>query len=194
MIPVLEIVTILCIVRPFLWVWRVLCYQHVDNLCTVAGNSVTFGVLSFTCWEGAALPGKEAMLTKADVARLSALAGDDFDYAAVRGSDRPSTSYNGGNPRMGLRTYLHAQQGGICVECGKPVALDVAETAHVVSRGPKVKGFMPGNLMALHPACNTAQKDRGPIVDPDTLARPDLVVMSWPVPKASGFYTYARKA
>jgi hypothetical protein len=138
-----------------------------------------------------------ALAKRAAVQVVDAATGEvrtDYLYPLDKGTDRPSTSYNGGNPRLGLRTYLHAQQGGICVECGRPVALEVAETGHVVSRGSKVKGFMPGNLMVLHSACNTAQKDRGPVVDAGTLARPDLVVMSWPVAKASGFYAYARKA
>jgi len=135
--------------------------------------------------------GGSAMLTPAIVAHLTAIAGPDFTYPGVKGSGRPSAKDpRGGSPRRGLRAWLFVAQGGICPECGNALDLETAETAHVVSRGDKLLGFLPGNLMATHAWCNTAQKSRGPIVDPATLARPDVVALDWPVDKVAGFYAF----
>lgn len=132
------------------------------------------------------------MLTDALVSSLVSLAGPDFLYTGVRGCGRPSAKGMGkGSPRVGLRAYLWSAQGGLCVHCGEAVALEDAHTAHVVSRGPEVRGFLPGNLMVTHGKCNAEQRDEiGPVVKPEHLARPDLVVTEWPVRTVTGFGAY----
>lgn len=131
-----------------------------------------------------------AMLTDSFVDHIVAIAGPDFTYPGVKGCDRPSSA-----ARRGLRAYLHAAQGGLCVHCGFEVALEDAHTAHVVSRGgaERPRGFLPtgGNLMVTHSHCNVIQRDEiGPVVYPRHLARPDLVVMEYPVRAMAGFAAY----
>jgi hypothetical protein len=130
------------------------------------------------------------MLTDSIVARIEAIAGADFSYAGTSGTGRPSANFNGGSPRRGLKAYLYAAQGGLCPACGLDLAWEGSELAHMVSRGPGIKGFMPANLAVEHSHCNTMQKDKGPVVRPADLARPDLIVTCWPCEAASGFYVY----
>jgi len=120
------------------------------------------------------------MLTDTFIATLADMAGDDFTYPGVTGDSRLPTRYGkAGNPRIGLRLWLAVEQGGICPACGD--ALDEsAEYFHIVSRGPQVRGFIPGNVIVAHSVCNTRAKDRGPIVWTADLARPDLVPLTWP--------------
>lgn len=123
------------------------------------------------------------MLTPTMVDAFKALAGDDYMWTGVRGCHRPPATV-----RRALRLDLIARQGGICPQCGNALD-DTAEFCHVVSRGPAVKGWIPGCIFAGHVACNASTK---PIHDNDgnvlsgvavltvdMFARPDLVPDEW---------------
>jgi len=133
------------------------------------------------------------MLTQSVIDAFAALAGDDLSWP-VKGSSRP-----GADVRTRLRDDILARQGGICAQCGGDLSPEVAEFCHIVARGPKVKGFLPGNIFAGHPSCNASTKPvydesgaliRGIEALPITLlARPDVVPMEWtpfPVLRAMG--------
>jgi hypothetical protein len=141
------------------------------------------------------------MLTDTDVTRFVTLAGPTFAWSGVPGCSRPASDV-----RKALRADLRERQGGICPQCGDDVAENVAEFCHVVARGPKVKGFIPGNVFAGHSWCNASTKplydDEGTLIrgievlTPDMFARPDLVPDEWtPFPvlrarKDAHTYTY----
>lgn len=124
------------------------------------------------------------MYTNTDVVMFTRLAGPAFLWDGVRGCSRPASDV-----RKALRSDLWARQGGICPQCGDAVAEADAEFLHLVARGPKVKGFIPGNVMAGHRTCNASTAPewdteghliRGvPVLTPDMLARPDLVPAEW---------------
>lgn len=107
-----------------------------------------------------------------------------YDWALERGSSRPPTTW-----RHGLKAFLVAEQGGICPQCGDALGATV-EFCHIVARGPKVKGFVEGNIFAGHAGCNASTKpsydEQGnlqegtEVLTVSDLKRPDLVVMAWP--------------
>lgn len=121
------------------------------------------------------------MLTDTDVATFVALAGPTFSWD-VKGSSRPASDV-----RTALRSDILARQGGICPQCGSEARNP--EFCHIVARGPKVKGFLPGNIFVGCAACNASTKplydDEGILISgvevltPAMLARPDLVVFEW---------------
>lgn len=124
------------------------------------------------------------MLTKAHIARFVALAGEGYAWAGVRSCSRPASDV-----RKALRDDLAQRQGGLCPLCGN--ALRNPQFNHGVSRGPKVKGFLPGNVFAGCKACNDdcmaeygERDDNGMVIDGGVIpieryARPDLVPMEW---------------
>jgi hypothetical protein len=120
--------------------------------------------------------------TMADAQRFATLAGPGFAWDGVKGSSRPASDV-----RSKLRDDLLNRQGGICPQCGKVPA--TVEFCHLVARGPKIKGFIAGNVFAGCASCNASTKplydDNGTLIfgieilTPDMLARPDLVPDEW---------------
>ena len=96
-------------------------------------------------------------ITNDDVRGFVALAGTGFSWEGVRGSSRPASDV-----RTALREDLWARQGEVCPVCGEGDNGIALEFNHVVARGPKVKGFLPGNVFAGHSSCNARTK---PIYD-----------------------------
>lgn len=113
------------------------------------------------------------MITASDVDRFTAMAGPDFLWAGVRGSSRPASDV-----RTALREDLKARQGGLCFACGEALG-DEGEFCHIVSRGPKRLGWMPGNIGIGHAVCNERQKLSGEIVPVSDMVRPDVVPTEW---------------
>lgn len=119
-----------------------------------------------------------------DVQGFVALAGEGFLWADVSGTSRPPS-----NVRGSLRDDLWARQGGICAACGEGDNGIPLEFNHVVSRGPKVKGFVRGNIFAGHSSCNARTKplynDEGALIsgvevlDSQYLKRMDVVPTEW---------------
>lgn len=126
------------------------------------------------------------MLTDDMIATFVALAGEGFAWEGVRGCSRPASDV-----RTALRADLWERQGGICAACGKGDNGTPLEFNHIVARGPKVKGFLPGNIFTGHATCNAATKplydERGTLISGvevltiagGFLVRPDVVPMEW---------------
>jgi hypothetical protein len=96
------------------------------------------------------------MFTIHTVAALVTMAGLDFRWQGIAGAGRPSGgARKGGRVRVGMRLWLHAAQGGLCVTCGNPVdALLGSDLAHVVGSGPARSGWVAGNIYLSHASCN----------------------------------------
>lgn len=109
--------------------------------------------------------------TYSPLATLVSLAGPDYMWTASTGGHRKATRHpsTGENVRAGLKRFIAEYAGYRCVACGDAVALDAGEVAHIVSRGPNRRGFLPSNLFWSCSACNAQQKVAGPIVDISTL-------------------------
>lgn len=127
------------------------------------------------------------MLTNDDIQGFVDLAGPGLTWDGVRGGSRPPSSY-----RTALRDDLWERQGRTCPVCGKGDTGEGIEFNHVVARGPKVKGFHPGNVFAGHASCNASTK---PIYDEagnlisgveilwaDHFKRVDLIPLEWTPP------------
>lgn len=107
-------------------------------------------------------------ITIDDIANLSTLAGPEYMWDGVKGSDRPSNKYpgkgalSGLSPRQGYKAWLIGEQGGVCPHCANRelpsmvAAPTLADVCHIVGSGPKRKGFLVLNNYAGHSACNTA--------------------------------------
>ena len=125
---------------------------------------------------GRSRPGRVVMdYTVADMEGFAALAGEDLSWTMSKGGHRPTGAKGF---RAALREDIAVRQGGICPECGEPLD-ETAEFCHLVARGKGLRGWFPRNIMVGHALCNEAQKIRGAVVHPDTLARPDLVPDEW---------------
>lgn len=124
------------------------------------------------------------MLSDKAIERFAALAGPTFAWDGVPGCSRPAADV-----RKALRADLLNRQGGICPQCGNELLSTSAEFCHVVARGPKVKGFLPGNVFAGHASCNASTKplydDEGNLIHgievltSANLRRMDLVPTEW---------------
>jgi 5-methylcytosine-specific restriction endonuclease McrA len=117
-------------------------------------------------------------ITATDIQRFVDMAGDGFAWAGVKGTSRPASDV-----RTKLRDDLLNRQGGICPVCGDDVTH--AEFNHVVARGPKVKGFVAGNVFAGCASCNTDCKNEygdgtdGGVIPLERFARPDVIPTEW---------------
>jgi hypothetical protein len=121
-------------------------------------------------------------ITATDIERFVDMAGDGFAWAGVKGTSRPASDV-----RTKLRDDLAHRQGGICPVCGGGIVN--AEFNHVVARGPKVKGFTPGNVFAGCASCNASTKplydERGNLISGveiltlDHFKRADLIPTEW---------------
>lgn len=142
----------------------------------------------FCCEGGTASPVQKGKamrgITNVDVQRFKDLAGSDLLYVGVKGSSR-----FGNDIRTKRRTDLLERQDGICPVCGESGTERGAwEFNHVVARGPKKLGFMPGNIFAGHSSCNAKTKptyvDGVLVAGVEVLwvehfARPDLIPTEW---------------
>jgi len=126
-------------------------------------------------------------LTMALSAYLRSVAGPEFTYPGVTGAGRPSNRHpSGGSPRRGLKAWLLAAQGGLCPCCGEGLALAEAEFSHVAARGPKVSGFIPGNVYAGCRAGNSRMAPEwtdGPAVEATMYVGGEAHTVSLPGPK-----------
>lgn len=123
-------------------------------------------------------------ITASDIDGFVALAGEGFAWEGVRGSSRPASDV-----RRKLRDDLWMRQGKVCPVCGNGDNGDALEFNHVVARGPKVKGFLPGNVFTGHGACNARTKplydERGNLISGvevltlDYFTRADLIPTEW---------------
>lgn len=81
-----------------------------------------------------------------------------------RNSDRPSGGKRkGGVPRIGMRHWLFAAQGGICAACGRDMVHPDApglDMSHVVGSGPMRRGYVAGNIYLACHGCNAGQSVR----------------------------------
>lgn len=123
-------------------------------------------------------------ITASDIARFDMLAGPDRMWDEVTGCHRPPSDV-----RRALRADIAERQGGVCPVCGN--AIEFGQFNHVVSRGPKVKGFIPGVVFVGCAPCNLRcaylygeVTDDGRVVDGgvipfDGLARPDVIPTEW---------------
>lgn len=116
------------------------------------------------------------------------LAGPAFDWTDAAtgkpiGGSPAGHSARYGNARNGLRVLVWDAQGGICAACGHGVALTDMEVAHIVGNGgspSKSRGYIAGNVYGSHPLCNLDDAYLfGDIVPPASLARPDLVSLTY---------------
>jgi 5-methylcytosine-specific restriction endonuclease McrA len=114
------------------------------------------------------------MLTQTMIDNFAALAGEDYAWDNGVAGWKPAHAV-----KVALRTWLADFQGGLCVFCEAHLDENL-ELCHIVSRGPAIKGFIPGVVVAGCAPCNAAQKVRGPIVHILDIARPDLVALDWP--------------
>ena len=118
----------------------------------------------------------EALATT--IERNVSLAGPDYLWEGEDGKGRfvrPRADLRGA-----IRFYLWTVAGGACPRCGHGVTYEESQTCHIVSRGPKLRGFVSGNLYAGHPECNERDKAYGPVIPAYMFARPELVALTWP--------------
>lgn len=129
------------------------------------------------------------MFTDSVVSAFADMAGADFMWDGVKGGSRPPSSYLG---TKGFRTLLREdianRQGNVCPQCGDALT-GAVEFCHVVSRGPKVRGFFPGNIFIGHAACNASTKplhdNDGNVISgvailtADMFKRPDAIALEW---------------
>lgn len=116
------------------------------------------------------------------------LAGERFDWTdpttgkAIGGSPA-GYSARYGNARNGLRVLVWDAQQGMCAACGHGVAITDMEVAHIVGNNgspSKSRGYVAGNVYGSHALCNADDFYLfGDIVPPASLARPDLVSLSY---------------
>jgi hypothetical protein len=123
--------------------------------------------------------------------RMSGGPDANFDWSEFPSSRMPSSYI-----RRGLRVFLYAAQDGTCPQCGNAIAdMWEAELSHMVSRGTLVKtrdkgfGWTASNIALCCKGCNEDQRLAGPVVDPASMARPELIPTRWdsrPILTASG--------
>ena len=116
------------------------------------------------------------------------LAGERFDWVDPTtgkgiGGSPAGASAKYGNARNGLRVLVWDAQGGICAACGHGVNLSDMDVAHIVGNGgspSKSRGYVAGNIYGAHPLCNADDFDLfGEVVPPASLARPDVVSLTY---------------
>lgn len=126
------------------------------------------------------------MLTIQTIASLADMAGDDFTWDGVVGSSRPGSAH-----RRGLAAWMDDAQGHMCAFCGEESS--ALEFCHIVTRGNKREadgtltprtsdtglGWLPRNIARGCRPCNLDQLARGPIVQWERIARPDLIQGEW---------------
>jgi hypothetical protein len=91
--------------------------------------------------------------------------------------------------RHGLRDVLYGAQHGLCAFCGEHVPYAETEMCHIVATGPQDdgtgsrirRGWVPGNIaIGCHADNERHAEVFGPIVPLSAIARPDLILTSWP--------------
>lgn len=104
-------------------------------------------------------------------------AGSDFNWANER---RACARPQGG--QSNLLAWLTRAQDGVCAACGETLNDGTAlEVCHLVSGGPKRRGYVAGNLYAGHKSCNDDDRELfGYVVPVTSLARPDVVALTRP--------------
>lgn len=116
------------------------------------------------------------------------LAGERFDWVdstTGKGIGGSPAGFNAryGNARNGLRVLVWDAQGGLCAACGHGVALTDMEVAHIVGNAgspSKSRGYVAGNIYGSHALCNQDDADLfGDVVPPASLARPDVVSLTY---------------
>jgi hypothetical protein len=113
------------------------------------------------------------MLTTERHAALVTMAGTDFMWDAAPTCTLARVQVHG------LREYMRQAQGGLCAACGMALN-EYGEMCHVVSAGPKSRGWVEGNIYLGHSACNEADRQHGAIVPLSSILRSDLILTEWP--------------
>lgn len=117
------------------------------------------------------------MITSTAHAALVAMAGDDFLWTAYAGTQ----SYPAGDAFRGLVEILRDAQEGLCVACGEGLAGERTQVCHIVSGGPKGRGYVGGNLYLGHVDCNDIDREvYGTVVPLASLVRSDLILSERP--------------
>lgn len=116
------------------------------------------------------------------------LAGPAFDWVnptTGKGIGGSPAGYSAryGNARNGLRVLVWDAQQGLCAACGHGVAITDMEVAHIVGNNgspSKSRGYVAGNIYGSHALCNADDFYLfGDVVPPASLARPDLVSLTY---------------
>lgn len=113
------------------------------------------------------------MLTDDRHAALVTMAGDDMMWDAAPTCTLARVQVHG------LREYMRQAQQGMCAACGLALN-EYGEMCHIVSAGPKSRGWVAGNIYLGHMACNEADRQYGAIVPLSSLLRADLILTEWP--------------
>ena len=85
-----------------------------------------------------------------------------------------------------LQRWMAAEYGAICAWCGEGQPSSTLQLGHLIpanevtpgARGGRRGGYAPANIALSCEQCNETQGDAW--ADPHTMARPDLVPLSWP--------------
>lgn len=106
-----------------------------------------------------------------DIQALLTMAGHDYSWPA--GGYRPTSS-----ARSGLFAFLKDYADSKCAFCG--VHDEHGEACHLVSGGPKRKGYVAGNLAYGCRDCNELDADNGKVIAQETIKFPKLIPTVWP--------------
>ena len=111
--------------------------------------------------------------TAETIARMLDLAGEGYTWEGVRSCGRPTSK-----ARAAFRNWLADAQGYVCPQCGDAIGYEYdadgsryadvvgalthlsavptesVNFAHIVPRGPKMRGWLPGNVFVAHARCN----------------------------------------
>lgn len=111
--------------------------------------------------------------TEATHKTLTLMAGPDHAWEGT--GSRPTS-----DTRAGLFAFLADYANGICAFCG--MYSDNGEICHVISAGPKRKGFVPANLVWGCMECNDIDGEAGGFSDVSfgSITRADLIPTVWP--------------
>lgn len=111
--------------------------------------------------------------TQATHQTLALMAGPDHAWEGT--GSRPTS-----DTRAGLFAFLADYANGICAFCG--MHSNNGEVCHIISAGPKRKGFVPANLVWGCLECNDIDGEAGGYADVefDSIKRVDLIPTMWP--------------
>lgn len=105
-----------------------------------------------------------------------AAAGSDYMWDGITGTQ----SCPRGDAFPGLVAFLAIAQQGICAACGDEFGSETLNVCHIVSQGPRKRGYVAGNLYLGHRGCNETDITYGAAVPLASLIRADLIPTTYP--------------